>query len=112
MKASSLLVAIFLANGVAASAQDTSKVTLGAIRWDNWRLDSSYGQVLDDPGLRDRIPYYAVPCSKRKLGFPGDSEPVLDADVHYARSADWTTSYSDIISKVPPGAAVKSKPQR
>jgi len=87
MRALCLWAGIFFASGVAGSAQDTGKVTLGAIRWDNWRLDSSYGQVLDDPGLRDRIPYYALRLSDGKLGFPGDSETVLDADVHYARSA-------------------------
>lgn len=71
----------------AAPSASSTKVTLGAIRWDNWSLDSSYGQVLADPGLRERIPYYAERLLNGNLGFPGNTERALDADVHYAKAA-------------------------
>ncbi len=71
---------------VAASVSST-KVTLGAIRWDNWSLDSPYGQVLADPGLRARVPYYAERLPNGNLGFPGNTERALNADVHYAKAA-------------------------
>jgi hypothetical protein len=60
---------------------------VGAIRWDNWRLDGDHGELLDDPALADRIPYFAVRLPNGKLGFPGDKPYVLAADVQYARSA-------------------------
>lgn len=65
----------------------SAKVTLGAIRWDNWSLDSPYGQVLADPGLRDRVPYYTERLPNGHLGFPGNTERALNADVHYAKAA-------------------------
>jgi hypothetical protein len=71
----------------AATLASSTKVTLGAIRWDNWSLDSPYGQVLADPGLRERVPYYTERLPNGKLGFPGNSERALNADVHYAKAA-------------------------
>jgi hypothetical protein len=71
-------------SGLSASS---TKVTLGAIRWDNWSLDSPYGQILADPGLRERIPYYAERLANGNLGFPGNTERALNADVHYAKAA-------------------------
>jgi hypothetical protein len=71
----------------AAAAAPSAKVTLGAIRWDNWSLDSPYGQVLADPGLRDRVPYYTERLPDGNLGFPGNTERALNADVHYAKAA-------------------------
>lgn len=65
----------------------STKVTLGAIRWDNWSLDSPYGQVLADPGLRERVPYYTQRLPNGNLGFPGNTERALNADVHYAKAA-------------------------
>ncbi|WP_424630926.1 hypothetical protein [Bradyrhizobium sp. SYSU BS000235] len=65
----------------------STKVTLGAIRWDNWSLDSPYGQVLADPGLRERVPYYTERLPNGHLGFPGNTERALNADVHYAKAA-------------------------
>lgn len=70
-----------------ATSASSTKVKLGAIRWDNWSLDSPYGQVLADPGLRDRIPYYAERLPDGHLGFPGNTERTLAADVHYAKAA-------------------------
>ena len=71
---------------IAASVSST-KVTLGAIRWDNWSLDSPYGHVLADPRLRERVPYYTERLPNGHLGFPGNTERVLNADVHYAKAA-------------------------
>ncbi|MGY4256839.1 hypothetical protein ACVI1L_003907 [Bradyrhizobium sp. USDA 4516] len=70
-----------------AAPASSSKVSLGAIRWDNWSLDSPYGQVLADPGLRARAPYYTERLPNGNLGFPGNTERALNADVHYAKSA-------------------------
>jgi hypothetical protein len=74
-------------NPSAATPASSTKVTLGAIRWDNWSLDSPYGQVLADPGLRERAPYYTERLPNGNLGFPGNTERALDADVHYAKAA-------------------------
>ena len=71
----------------ASATASSTKVTLGAIRWDNWSLDSPYGQVLADPGLRERVPYYTERLPDGNLGFPGNTERVLNADVHYAKAA-------------------------
>jgi hypothetical protein len=62
-------------------------VPVGAIRWDNWRLDSSASAALADPSARDRVPYFAARLADGSLGVAGDSPRVLDADVHYARAA-------------------------
>jgi hypothetical protein len=73
-----------------SSAEDTaerSSALIGALRWDNWRLDSSAGQVILDPPLRGRIPYFVWRDSIGKLALPGDFEVVLHADVEYARAA-------------------------
>jgi hypothetical protein len=70
-----------------AAPASSTKVTLGAIRWDNWSLDSPYGQVLADPGLRARVPYYTERLPNGHLGFPGNTERALNADVHYAKAA-------------------------
>jgi hypothetical protein len=71
----------------AAAPASSTKVTLGAIRWDNWSLDSPYGQVLADPGLRERAPYYTERLPNGNLGFPGNTERALNADLHYAKAA-------------------------
>jgi hypothetical protein len=42
---------------------------------------------LADPGLRERVPYYTERLPNGKLGFPGNTERALDADVHYAKAA-------------------------
>lgn len=74
-------------NPATPASASSAKVTLGAIRWDNWSLDSPYGQVLADPGLRERAPYYTERLPNGQLGFPGNTERTLNADVHYAKSA-------------------------
>src|SRR5215467_7465204 len=75
------------ATAASSSPASSTQVTLGAIRWDNWSLDSPYGQVLADPGLRERVPYYTERLPNGNLGFPGNTERALDADVHYAKAA-------------------------
>lgn len=69
------------------SAAELDRVQVGAIRWDNWRLGSSAAAALDDPASRQRVPYYAMRLADGSLAFPGDTERVMDADVHYARAA-------------------------
>jgi hypothetical protein len=79
-----ILVGMTLASPRATEA--AGDVLIGAIRWDNWRLDSPHGEVLADPALRARIPYFAMRLPNGKLAFPGDFAHVLQADVHYARA--------------------------
>jgi hypothetical protein len=98
MRALRLLLALapLVASTLALPAQErtprpteagpAADVLVGAIRWDNWRLDSAHAEVLDDPALRARIPYFAMRLPDGKLGFPGDLEHVLHADVRYARA--------------------------
>lgn len=61
-------------------------VLVGAIRWDNWRLDSAAGDDIADPAYVNRIPYYAWRKPDGSLGFPGDMKNILSADVAYARA--------------------------
>ena len=63
-----------------------SAVRVGAIRWDNWNLDSQHPELMDDT-LRNRIPYFAHRGSDGRLLFIGDIENVLHADIYYAKSA-------------------------
>lgn len=64
-----------------------ASVIVGAIRWDAWRADEPHGEVLDDPALTNRIPYFAIRGPDKKLVFPGNLEHVLSADIHYAKAA-------------------------
>jgi hypothetical protein len=84
-----IVVAVFSAWVLLASAGErpVPSVLVGAIRWDNWRLDGAAGDVIADPALVDRIPYYAWRRPDGSLGFPGDMKNVLSADVEYARGA-------------------------
>src|SRR5215469_3627390 len=74
-----------LAQNVTTAELD--RVQVGAIRWDNWQLGSSAAAALNDPALRQRVPYYATRLADGSLAFPGDTLRVADADVHYARAA-------------------------
>lgn len=70
-----------------ADEKPTPSVLVGAIRWDDWRLDSGVGDAIADPAYVNRIPYYAWRRPDRSLGFPGDMKNALSADVEYARAA-------------------------
>lgn len=82
-----VLLALSLAPALAQRPEADRDLLVGAIRWDNWRLDGDHGELIDDPALADRIPYFAVRLPNGKLGFPGDMPHVLAADVKYAQAA-------------------------
>jgi hypothetical protein len=70
-----------------AAEKRVPSVLVGAIRWDNWRLDSTASNAIANPAFANRIPYYAWRRPDGKLGFPGDMRNALSADVEYARAA-------------------------
>lgn len=70
---------------VAAAADE--RTLLGVIRWDNWQAGNPYDRTIADAEAPQRIPYYVARGRDGRLAFPGSSRAVLDADVHYARSA-------------------------
>jgi hypothetical protein len=80
-----LLLAVFAS--ATSSPADPLRPLVGALRWDNWRIDSMAGDFLDAPMLKDRIPYFVVRGPGGKLELPGDDANVLQADVIYANAA-------------------------
>jgi hypothetical protein len=79
-------VAVALSSGVTIAGSAEKVVRMGVIRWDNWNVDSSHGE-LADISSRDRIPYFARREAGGRLMFIGDIDNVLQADIEYAKAA-------------------------
>ncbi|MCC6443774.1 MAG: hypothetical protein IT210_10015 [Armatimonadetes bacterium] len=77
---------ILFITAVGASAEDSRRPVVGAIRWDAWRQGSEFEANLAPPQWRSRLPFYAHEKGDT-VEVRGDRQEVMDKEILYASGA-------------------------